>query len=347
MHAGRATDERLPKESLALSMSFLDVEDVLSCGMVNRRWYSASQENQIWGVLCEALWRDKVYVPKQIRGMANGNPRQAYVESLRDARRQYPTLDELLEFSWCFRFKKSAGPHWIQIDPYWTLDHKGSSIASTIIRKFKADGSLERLDTHEAMRSFAGEAKFKWAVRETTDGDKRFVKRIQVNHFPSYVISRHSRNWGFLMQSCWVLWTSFPMPAPGIDKFLDDGHLEVRVDDQIEEVHRYNFGAHGQFGDEDDNMNRVIIQTSNGPLIVPFAQLAQHLDLFAADDDDDDDDEDDDDFNPDMADSNDDDENGGEEERKAGENGQSDMEEEDDVDEDRFPDSTAMALDRI
>jgi len=137
------------------------------------------------------------------------------------------------------------------------------------------------------------------------------------------------------------------MPAPGIDKFLDDGHLEVRVDDQIEEVHRYNFGAHGQFGDEDDNMNRVIIQTSNGPLIVPFAQLAQHLDLFAADDDDDDDDEDDDDFNPDMADSNDDDENGGEEERKAGENGQSDMEEEDDVDEDRFPDSTAMALDRI
>ncbi|GAB5355412.1 hypothetical protein AAMO2058_000203200 [Amorphochlora amoebiformis] len=269
----------IPDESLTHCLSFLPLKDVLRCAQVCKQWLARSKSNAIWGGLCDELWRTKAYVPMYIRAMKLRNSNQAYFESLRDSKRQHPTLEELCEFEWCFRFKESAGAHWIQIDPYWSLDHKDSKIAQTIIRRFMKDGTLKRLDNFDALRNFSGSNyEFKWRTRDS-EGEGKYIKRIQVNHFPSYITSRHPRNWGFIMQSCWVLWTSFPMPAPGHDDLLVDQKLEVKVDDQMEEVDRYNYGDVG-------NLDRVIIETPNGPVIVPFTQLAQHLNMLNDDGDD-------------------------------------------------------------
>jgi len=60
---------------------------------------------------------------------------------------------------------------------------------------------------------------------------------------PSYVISRHPVNNGFLMQSCWVLLTSFKMPKQGGDPLIEDEALQVRYEDQSAEALQYNIGV--------------------------------------------------------------------------------------------------------
>lgn len=39
--------------------------------------------------------------------------------------------------------------------------------------------------------------------------------RIQGRRVPLYQVRRHPLNWGFIMESCWVVWTSYLMPAAG------------------------------------------------------------------------------------------------------------------------------------
>eukprot|EP00472_Partenskyella_glossopodia_P014556 CAMPEP_0197519682 /NCGR_PEP_ID=MMETSP1318-20131121/4955_1 /TAXON_ID=552666 /ORGANISM="Partenskyella glossopodia, Strain RCC365" /LENGTH=169 /DNA_ID=CAMNT_0043070811 /DNA_START=381 /DNA_END=890 /DNA_ORIENTATION=- len=133
------------------------------------------------------------------------------------------------------------------------------------------------------MRSFSSDD-FKWHVRETSE-DHKLIRRIQVNQFPSYISSRHPENWGFIMESCWVLWTSFPMPLRGLDKYLEDRSLSVKVNDQLEEVHSYNFNNAGFYNTLNDTLNG-----NNG-----FWNM---INDDEDDDDDDDDDEDDDDYYP-------------------------------------------------
>ena len=45
---------------------------------------------------------------------------------------------------------------------------------------------------------------------------------VNGNRVPPYLISRHPRNWGWIMQSCWVAYFSFPMPPQGHEAALDD-----------------------------------------------------------------------------------------------------------------------------
>ena len=74
----------------------------------------------LWGVLCDKLWSDKVYVPMKIREhRLEGKSKSAFEESLRDAQRTYLTQQELLSFEWRFRFTSMAGEIWTQDDPWW------------------------------------------------------------------------------------------------------------------------------------------------------------------------------------------------------------------------------------
>lgn len=60
---------------------------------------------------------------------------------------------------------------------------------------------------------------------------------------PTYVVSRHESNWGFIMQSCWAIYTSWPMPVKGNDAFFDDEtRAGVTVEEQWMEVIGYNRG---------------------------------------------------------------------------------------------------------
>ena len=44
---------------------------------------------------------------------------------------------------------------------------------------------------------------------------------------PTLQVARHPVHKGFIMESCWALYTAFPMPAPG--QGLDDDDLSVSV----------------------------------------------------------------------------------------------------------------------
>ncbi|CAM9284730.1 unnamed protein product, partial [Pylaiella littoralis] len=63
--------------------------------------------------------------------------------------------------------------------------------------------------------------------------------RIGGRAVPTYIVSRHPSNWGFLLESCWTLYTSWEMPprdGPDCDRSLLDDELTVTMDDQWEEV---------------------------------------------------------------------------------------------------------------
>lgn len=71
-----------------------------------------------------------------------------------------------------------------------------------------------------------------------------FVRcRVAGRSVPTYVVSRHASNWGWIMQSCWALYTSFPMPKQGeAGGKLDDDSLAVNINAQEAEAVAYNTG---------------------------------------------------------------------------------------------------------
>lgn len=62
---------------------------------------------------------------------------------------------------------------------------------------------------------------------------------------PTYLFSRHPLHKGLMMQSCWVLYTAFPMPDKGTDPHTEDSSLEVTFAQQEEEALAYNTGGAG------------------------------------------------------------------------------------------------------
>lgn len=47
-------------------------------------------------------------------------------------------------------------------------------------------------------------------------------------------------NWGYVLQSCWAVFTSFKMPLKGRCCQLEDDYLSVTTDSQVCEIERYN-----------------------------------------------------------------------------------------------------------
>jgi len=222
-------------------MEYMTVKELSEvCSIVSRSWNELSEASWLWQRLCSELWKDKVYVPnKFIEMMKNGEAKRAYIESIEDSKREFVTIDELCDFSWYFRFKASAGQAWTSMDAWWS--NKPASIS-----RFFRDGSMKR---EVIMPRPDGEIpKFTWRFSESSMG-KRGVQGsyIRVNNFPTYCVSRVQKNWGFLMQSCWAVLASFPLPLKGEDPELEDENLEVTVDKQQTEAFAYNTGLHAQF----------------------------------------------------------------------------------------------------
>lgn len=64
------------------------------------------------------------------------------------------------------------------------------------------------------------------------------VNRVKV---PTYsVFPSPTNNGGWILESCWGLYTSFPMPLIHEATELEDNNLKVTVDDQETEIDFYN-----------------------------------------------------------------------------------------------------------
>ena len=203
-----------------------------------------------WDELCTETWRGKVHVAAEAVALrSTGDPRGALRQSLADAQRTDLTDEELTSFEWRFRFKEQAGPQWQQFDPYWTTGEptRAQFMPATI---YDMDGhGTVRMSGFEAIEDFY--IQWWWPVlnqgpvQNTQLRDSFGVRTLQVSvngsRVPRYLISRHE-NWGWIMQSCWVVYLSFPMPKPGVDPSLDDRSLLVDVDMQRREAAVYNMG---------------------------------------------------------------------------------------------------------
>eukprot|EP00182_Erythrolobus_australicus_P002882 CAMPEP_0185832432 /NCGR_PEP_ID=MMETSP1353-20130828/2079_1 /TAXON_ID=1077150 /ORGANISM="Erythrolobus australicus, Strain CCMP3124" /LENGTH=484 /DNA_ID=CAMNT_0028530605 /DNA_START=280 /DNA_END=1731 /DNA_ORIENTATION=+ len=128
-----------------------------------------------------------------------------------------------------------------------------------IVVRFGADGTVSgRGQMHIPQQ-------FRWAFVRRACGradDAPLGSYVRVNQFPAYVVGRHKRNWGFVMQSCWVVLTSFEMPPRGADPLLEDDALGVTVEYQASEAMAYNarvtrfyFNELGELDELDDDDN--------------------------------------------------------------------------------------------
>jgi len=237
----------------------MDVRNLYTCMQVCKGWYHAANENHVWDHFCNELWLDKAYVPKKfLQCIENGYPKEAYRDSLRDFERKWITKEELCSFCWNIRFKKAAGDHWVEGDPWW---HGKPPRAI----QFMAD------HTARAVSEMGIEEQHHWQSRKW-----RFVPNVsnlsgpegsfvQMNNYPPYVVSRY-KNGGFIMQSCWVVWTSFPMPPKGSCPDLEDDCLGVTVETMRNEAVQYNMG--------------VQFPVINGLQFLTPAQMLQLFQLF-------------------------------------------------------------------
>jgi len=206
-------------------LSWLPARDVARCAILSKALKCLSRDEFLWSPLLTELWTGKVYIPKSFQVLREQKQCYlAYSQSLQDASRVHIRREELVDFVWSFRFKPSAGRAWIVADPWWLGDQ-----AQT--RYFLPNGTVS---FHGRETRLLG-AEFKWQIIETDDGP-----HVKIADFPSSKIFRCS-NWGFRLESCWVLWTSFPMPLRGQDPTLETVWVSF-TPDQERQVLEYNTG---------------------------------------------------------------------------------------------------------
>lgn len=260
-------------DSLTVWLSFLPVRDVARCAALNSRVLASALSNSVWDPFCEQLWRGKAVLRKFVELRESGNPREAFKQSLADSHRTVITKGELLSITWSFRFKASAGENWQSNDPWWIGEPATQA-------RFQSDGSARFARgklfgqqppilrwrfvrfSEEALSALNQESG--GAVDDFSAFGARGVRaRVMGREVPTYCIRRNKRNWGWVMESCWVVWSSWPMPlygSPGAEE-LDDGMLLVTFELQQQQATSFNTGLRSEggqelqdFPEEDENM---------------------------------------------------------------------------------------------
>ncbi|KAI9023925.1 hypothetical protein DFJ74DRAFT_705667 [Hyaloraphidium curvatum] len=218
-----------PIEVFLHMLTFLATPPALAtCSRVSRAWHVASNDGRLWSFVTRNLWSDKTYVPQRFRDMLEaGDPKEAYKLSLEDSTRDTITAEEMCSFTWQWRFKEVAGPHFTDDDPWF----RGLPPRE---RKYHPDG---RVTGPYAMNDT------RWRFVRSAEGRVGEIGRfIRVWNTPAAVVGRHSKHWGFFLQSCWHLSTAFPLPKRGEDPEMDDENLAVTTQTQKYEVLCYNTG---------------------------------------------------------------------------------------------------------
>eukprot|EP00960_Hanusia_phi_P021776 644814-Hanusia_phi.AAC.3 len=232
-------------EQVFIRLGNISVTNLFPCALVCKGWMEALQSDDVWRALCDEIWKRSGYWPENLERLRDKNPKQAYLEACKDIDRTELTLEELCGFRWYFRFKKAAGSHWTDSDPYWNGMPARFSC-------FTADGSLTRMSsevTDEAEHNtYFPTLTWRWGnSRSLQPASGSPCGRVRVSvegrDVPTYVVSRHPKHRGFLMQSCWAVMSSFPLPPPREDPDMEDEALSVTLECQQTEVFQYNFGS--------------------------------------------------------------------------------------------------------
>jgi len=120
---------------------FLCIKDVIALGTINRHSFILSNSNAIWERLYEKLMKDKLidfhssFLYKVSSPTISIRYKYRYFIAQWDIKREFLTIDDLIEHAFSFRFKQAAGEQWMLSDPWW----QGKSPMSV---KFNIDGTL-------------------------------------------------------------------------------------------------------------------------------------------------------------------------------------------------------------
>lgn len=233
----------LPDDLICEIFTYLDVNSLSVVRLVSRRLKEqGSKDESGWPRHCECLWRDKVFVSKPAEGYSN-NAIDAYRMSIEDGNRQEISQRELCYDSksgagtvWYFRFKESAGAAWTSFDPW----HAGLDCRRMV---FLSDGTIKELASDPA---FPGSFRIEYPFMDVPDHHRgdfedldegtthismkwRFLSspmdmssrppgaylRLTVadRDVPTYIVQRSpTGNWGFMLENCWGVFASFPLP---------------------------------------------------------------------------------------------------------------------------------------
>jgi len=124
----------------------------------------------------------------------------------------------------------------------------------------------------------------------------RWQPEEEKSEVPTAFVYRDASTWGFILDSCWYVQTSFPMPNQGENLSLEDAALPTTVDMQHVEAQAYNLGLplpwprgvlrsrQGLAGngaeeeDEDSGITGVVVYAPDGgPITLPSEALATLL----------------------------------------------------------------------
>jgi hypothetical protein len=229
----------LPNEVVSRIFNYLDVTSLVRAIQVSTRFrVVGSLDISGWPRHCEDLWRDKVHVLTRARQLkSDGQSLSAFVTSYHDARLRQEIAESELCYDpvsqsgtvWNFRFKDAAGPAWTTSDPW----HSGGDARKLV---FLRDGTIAQLvggsdgtislvspfsDEEFRQRFDLGTSAMKWRyILQPMDAPCRPLGAyIRITFLgrdvPTYVVHRASvllNNWGFIMDSCWGMFSSFPLP---------------------------------------------------------------------------------------------------------------------------------------
>lgn len=228
----------LPDDLLCKVTSFLDVKSLLRMGCCNQHFYNLIKRNEAgWEGLCEQLWASKIHAPNFVieKNKKGINFKQAYVESIKDAKlRQYLTMEELCYDPdaetgtiWSFRFKEAAGADWTSFDPWYNHlpCRKLVFLKDGTIQQYTPPMQEEREATDQQQRIPVGgslsdpniEMKFRFIAKPIDFPEKEIGSYLRISvagrEVPTYIVRRSpTKNWGFVMESCWGLFASFELP---------------------------------------------------------------------------------------------------------------------------------------
>jgi hypothetical protein len=233
-HEGEATLTSLPDDIICNILSCLDVSSLLQSRCLNRSFRTlASQGSAGWENLCKKLWEDKVHVPREAQ--EHTDPMAAYRTSVEDARNRDSVRPEELIFDpstktgtiWSFRFKESAGSDWTSWDP-WFLGQpcrkmvfvEDGSCKEYITEREEGEANLEDPPFSERRGNlFDPPMVMSWrSITKPLDMPARpFGSYIRFSvggrDVPTYCVRRSpTKNWGFIMESCWGVYASFELP---------------------------------------------------------------------------------------------------------------------------------------
>ena len=168
-----------------------------------------------------------------------------------------------------YRWKESAGATWIREDPWWDIQsidsiyqdnlendldddelHQRIGIKTISFSRngsiFETQGSIQYpdLDNHDLSLIETGAWDFvmdslDFAPTQTVGSYVQVV--IGRQELPTFLVRRSpNNNWGFIMENCWGVYMSFPIPARGECVELEDNALLVKYEHQFREALLHN-----------------------------------------------------------------------------------------------------------